>query len=96
MIPFADKQSYSLEGTDMTVAQLNLGPCAMLPPHHHRNTNLVVAVAGTTHTYMVQENGAGVVETHLSPGQMTIFPAASTHSMVNEGQLTFYPFFQQS
>ncbi|KAG9775150.1 L-ascorbate oxidase, partial [Aureobasidium melanogenum] len=28
----------------MTVAQLNLGPCAMLAPHIHRATNLVVAL----------------------------------------------------
>ncbi|OAP58787.1 hypothetical protein AYL99_06084 [Fonsecaea erecta] len=68
-----------------TVAQLNLGPCAMLAPHLHRATNLVVAVSGTTHTYMVQENGARMVEQILTPGMMTIFPQASVHSMYNMG-----------
>jgi hypothetical protein len=29
----------------MTIAMLNLGPCAMLPPHYHlRATNMVVAI----------------------------------------------------
>ncbi|EHY55575.1 hypothetical protein HRR83_007789 [Exophiala dermatitidis] len=69
----------------MTVAQLNLGPCAMLAPHIHRATNLVVAVSGTTNTYMVQENGARLVEQVLTPGMMTIFPRASVHSMYNTG-----------
>ncbi|OQV04403.1 hypothetical protein CLAIMM_09293 [Cladophialophora immunda] len=68
-----------------TVAQLNLGPCAMLAPHLHRANNLVVAVSGTTHTYMVQENGARLVEQVLTPGLMTIFPPASMHSMYNIG-----------
>ncbi|KIW89085.1 uncharacterized protein Z519_10570 [Cladophialophora bantiana CBS 173.52] len=68
-----------------TVAQLNLGPCAMLAPHLHRADNLVVAVSGTTHTYMVQENGARLVEQILTPGMMTIFPRASVHTMYNMG-----------
>ncbi|OAL38656.1 hypothetical protein AYO20_01862 [Fonsecaea nubica] len=68
-----------------TVAQLNLGPCAMLAPHLHRAHNLVVAVSGTTHTYMVQENGARLVQQVLTPGMMTIFPQASVHSMYNMG-----------
>jgi oxalate decarboxylase/phosphoglucose isomerase-like protein (cupin superfamily) len=69
-----------------TVAQLNLGPCAMLAPHIHRANNIVVAVNGSTHTYMVQENGARLVEQVLSPGMMTIFPPASVHSMYNLGR----------
>jgi hypothetical protein len=70
----------------MTVAQLNLGACAMLAPHIHRATNLVVAVSGVTHTYMFQENGARLVHQVLEPGVMTIFPAASLHSMYNPGE----------
>lgn len=70
----------------MTLAMLNLGPCAMLAPHFHpRATNIVVAIEGSTDTYMVQENGARMVKQSLSPGQMTIFPAGSVHSMQNTG-----------
>ncbi|KAL2063184.1 hypothetical protein VTL71DRAFT_6256 [Oculimacula yallundae] len=70
----------------MTLAMLNLGPCAMLPPHMHpRATNLVVAVEGTTNTYMVEENGARVVKQTLTPGKMTIFPQGSLHTMQNTG-----------
>lgn len=71
----------------MTMAILNLGPCSMLPPHYHpRATNFVVAVSGETHTYMVTENGAPVIETTLTPGKMTIFPIASLHAMENVGK----------
>jgi len=70
----------------MTLAMLNLGPCAMLPPHYHpRATNLVVAVEGTTQTYMLEENGAHVITETLTPGKMTIFPFASLHTMQNMG-----------
>ncbi|KAH9211731.1 spherulin-1A [Leptodontidium sp. 2 PMI_412] len=70
----------------MTMAMLNLGPCAMLPPHMHpRATNLVVAVEGTTNTYMVEENGARLVKQTLTPGKMTIFPQGSLHTMQNTG-----------
>lgn len=69
-----------------TVAQLNLGPCAMLAPHLHRANNLVVAVSGSTHTFMVQENGARLVQQVLTPGMMTIFPRASVHAMYNMGE----------
>lgn len=72
----------------MTLAMLNLGPCAMLTPHFHpRATNMVVAIEGTTNTYMVQENGARVVTERLTPGKMTIFPTGSVHSMQNTGML---------
>ncbi|KIW11585.1 hypothetical protein PV08_10886 [Exophiala spinifera] len=74
-----------LSTVGVTVAQLNLGPCAMLAPHHHRANNLVVAVSGTTNTYMYQENGARMVEQTLTPGMMTIFPRASVHTMYNTG-----------
>jgi len=57
----------------------------MLAPHVHRAANLVVAVSGSTHTFMVQENGARMVEQILTPGMMTLFPAASVHSMYNMG-----------
>ena len=68
------------------VAMLNLGPCSMLPMHYHpRASNYVVAVHGTTRTYMIEENGARVVQQTLSPGQMTIFPQASLHTMYNMG-----------
>ena len=76
-------------GQGLTMAWLALGPCAMLPPHYHpRATNFVVAVEGETKTWMVQENGADVVETVLTPGKMTIFPKGSLHSMQNTGKNT--------
>jgi hypothetical protein len=76
----------ALTGVGMTMSMLNLGPCAMLPPHSHpRATNLVVAVKGNTTSYMVGENGVGVVEVVLSPMVMTIFPRGSLHSMQNNG-----------
>lgn len=66
---------------------LNLGPCSMLPPHYHpRASNYVVAVQGTTNTYMITENGARVVQETLTPGKMTIFPQASMHMMYNTGK----------
>jgi hypothetical protein len=77
-----------LSTVGVTVAQLNLGPCAMLAPHLHRANNLVVAVSGSTRTYMVQENGARLVEQELSPGMMTIFPPASVHAMYNPSRYT--------
>ena len=58
----------------------------MLPPHlHPRATNFVVAVSGTTRTFMIAENGAPTIEQTLQPGQMTIFPQASVHTMMNVG-----------
>jgi hypothetical protein len=65
---------------------LNLGPCSMLPPHiHPRATNFVVAIAGTTETFMIAENGAQTIHEILTPGKMTIFPTASVHTMMNLG-----------
>jgi hypothetical protein len=79
-------------GNGMTMALLNLGPCAMLPPHYHpRATNFVVAVEGTTNTYMIEENGARLVSETLTPGKMTIFPAASLHTMQNTSMLCLSP-----
>ncbi|KAF2268616.1 RmlC-like cupin, partial [Lojkania enalia] len=76
----------ALTGLGMTVAMLNLGPCAMLAPHYHpRGTNLVVAISGNTTTYMVAENGANTITTNLKPGMMTIFPDGSLHTMQNNG-----------
>lgn len=73
-------------GNGMTIAILNLGPCSMLPPHYHpRAANFVVAVSGTTDTFMIGENGARTVRTTLTPGKMTIFPLASLHMMQNTG-----------
>jgi len=73
-------------GQGMTLAMLNLGPCSMLPPHiHPRATNFVVAISGTTRTYMIAENGARTVTETLRPGQMTIFPQAAVHTMMNIG-----------
>lgn len=73
-------------GNGLTVAMLNLGPCAMLPPHYHpRATNFVIAVAGTTNTWMFEENGARLVKETLTPGKMTIFPQGSVHAMQNLG-----------
>lgn len=65
---------------------LNLGPCAMLPPHYHpRASNYVVAVSGNTTTYMFEENGARLVTAVLTPGKATIFPQASMLMMANNG-----------
>ncbi|KAA6413044.1 MAG: spherulin-1A [Lasallia pustulata] len=73
-------------GNGLTMAMLNLGPCSMLPPHYHpRASNYVVAVQGTTNTYFIAENGARLVSETLTPGKMTIFPAASIHTMYNTG-----------
>lgn len=61
--------------THLLVAMLNLGPCAMLPPHYHpRASNYVVAVDGKTTTYMFGENGAPLITQDLTPGHATIFP----------------------
>lgn len=74
--------SPAMVGTGMTVAMLNLGPCAMLPPHlHPRATNVVTAVHGTTQTWMYNENGADIVSTTLTPGMLTIFPTGSLHGV---------------
>ncbi|KAL9107322.1 MAG: hypothetical protein Q9227_007774 [Pyrenula ochraceoflavens] len=73
-------------GQGLTMAMLNLGPCAQLPPHlHPRASNYVVSITGTTNTYMVMENGARTVRETLSPGKMTIFPQGSIHTMQNTG-----------
>ncbi|KAK8206790.1 hypothetical protein M8818_004624 [Zalaria obscura] len=73
-------------GQGMTMAMLNLGPCSMLPPHFHpRASNYVVSIHGQTNTYMIQENGASMVQQTLNPGQMTIFPQGSVHMMYNTG-----------
>lgn len=59
----------------------------MLPMHYHpRGSNYVYSVFGTTHTFMIQENGAGVVQQVLPAGKMTIFPQASLHMMMNIGE----------
>ena len=72
---------------EQSVAQLNLGPCAMLAPHVHPNAvNIVVSVSGTVKTYMRSENGATDRTTMLTPGKMTVFPRGSMHSMANEGE----------
>lgn len=85
-------------GTGMTIAQLNLGPCAMLAPHlHPRGHNVVVAVSGSTRTYMRPENGAKDVWTTLTPGKMTMFWGGSIHWMTNEGTiLSFLGFMPRS
>ncbi|KAM3414110.1 Spherulin-1B [Cercospora zeina] len=71
-------------GNGMTLAMVNLGPCAMLPPHFHpRAANWVVAVKGNTTTWMQEENGAHTIVTCLTPGKATIFPAGSMHMMAN-------------
>jgi oxalate decarboxylase/phosphoglucose isomerase-like protein (cupin superfamily) len=74
----------------MTIAMLNLGPCAMLAPHYHLGaTDMVVAIEETTKTYMIEENGAKLASQTLTPGKMTIFPRAISHLMQNTG--TFNP-----
>jgi oxalate decarboxylase/phosphoglucose isomerase-like protein (cupin superfamily) len=76
----------AMTGHGMTVSQLNLGPCAMLPAHYHpRATNMVMAITGNTTTWMVNENGVRTVTTTLTPGKMTIFPTGSIHCMQNNG-----------
>jgi oxalate decarboxylase/phosphoglucose isomerase-like protein (cupin superfamily) len=75
-----------LTGLGMTLAMLNLGPCSILPPHlHPRATNLVVAISGSSNTFMLQENGARTITTNLTPGKMTVFPRGSLHTMQNMG-----------
>ncbi|RMY71538.1 hypothetical protein D0863_05094 [Hortaea werneckii] len=70
----------------MSMAMLNMGPCAMLPPHWHpQASNYVVTVLGSVTTYMWKENGARLVTEKLTPGKMTIFPQGSMHMMVNTG-----------
>ncbi|KAF2878093.1 RmlC-like cupin domain-containing protein [Massariosphaeria phaeospora] len=74
----------ALTGVGLTLATLNLGPCAMLPPHlHPRATNVVVAVKGNTTSWMVGENGVRTVSVQLTEGVMTIFPAGTLHFMQN-------------
>jgi oxalate decarboxylase/phosphoglucose isomerase-like protein (cupin superfamily) len=66
---------------------INLGPCGMLPPHFHpRAANWVVAIEGRIDTFMQEENGAHTIQTQLTPGQATIFPAGSMHMMYNNGK----------
>lgn len=73
-------------GHGLTMATLNLGACSALPAHlHPRAANFVVAVRGTTQTIMINENGAQTITQTLTPGQMTIFPAGSIHTMMNVG-----------
>lgn len=45
----------------------------------------MVAVEGVTQTWMIEENGAKLVNQTLRPWQMTIFPRGSIHSMQNIG-----------
>ena len=74
------------------MAMLNLGPCSMLAPHYHpRASNYVVAVTGTTNVFFIEENGARLVSNTLNPGQMTIFPQGSLHTMVNTGSSPYAP-----
>ncbi len=83
----ANRETFpAVTGYGMSMAVLNLGPCSMLPPHFHpRATNFVVAVSGSTDTFMILENGARTVRTTLEPGKMTIFPSGSVHWMENTG-----------
>lgn len=75
-----------VQDSGMAVAQINLGPCAMLSPHiHPRANNMVVAVSGQTKTFMRTENGAHDIITTLTPGKATMFFAGSVHDMYNEG-----------
>lgn len=84
----------ALTGVGMTIAMLNLGPCAMLPPHSHpRATNVVVGITGNTTSYMVNENGVRTVEVNLTPMIMTIFPPGSLHAMQNNGEFYIGPLF---
>jgi len=47
----------------------------MLPPHlHPRASNYVMGITGNVTTYMIEENGARMVESRLTPSRMTIFP----------------------
>lgn len=78
-----------LQGSGMTIAQINLAPCAMLAPHlHPRGHNIVVAVSGNTKTFMRTENGAHDITTTLTAGKATMFYKGSVHRMYNEGKPT--------
>jgi oxalate decarboxylase/phosphoglucose isomerase-like protein (cupin superfamily) len=87
-VVIADAASFpAVTGHGMTISMLNLGPCSMLPPHlHPRGTNFVLALTGTTDTYMIQENHARTVKTTLDPMKLTIFPHGSIHWMENTGK----------
>lgn len=83
----------ALTGLGLTLAQLNLGPCAMLPPHlHPRAANIVVGVYGNTTTYMYNENGVRTVTAELGAGMVTVFPKGSLHAMQNNGGFGPSPF----
>ena len=88
-VTVANKATFpAMWGMDLTISMLSLDPCSMLPPHlHPRGNNAVTAVAGSTNTYMIQENGAGVIQTTLTSGMTTIFPRGSIHTMVNNGKI---------
>ena len=49
---------------------------------------MVLAVAGTTNTYVIEENGACIVSETLTTGKMTIFPRGSLHSTQNTDRLS--------
>ncbi|KAI1843065.1 hypothetical protein JX265_005155 [Neoarthrinium moseri] len=73
-------------GNGLTMSWVNLGPCAMQPPHYHpRASNYIVVIEGTVETYMIPENGGELIKVLLEPGQMTLFPKGSLHSMQNMG-----------
>ncbi|KAI0021721.1 spherulin-1A [Xylariomycetidae sp. FL0641] len=73
-------------GNGMTLAWVNLGPCAMQAPHYHpRASNYIVSIEGSIETYMIPENGGRLVTNLLDRGKMTLFPKGSLHSMQNTG-----------
>src|SRR5277367_2136686 len=61
--------------------------CYRLTCTHGRTTLLLLS--GSTNTYMVQENGARMVTEILTPGQMTVLPRGSIHTMINNGEYRF-------
>lgn len=82
-------------GNGLTLAMLNLGPCSMLPPHiHPRASNFVVAVSGTTETYMIMENGGKFELNRFYPHQSCppsislINPYLSNYAMPQTQTLT--------
>ena len=80
---------------ELTMAMINLAPCAMLPPHYHpRASNYVVSILGNTTTYMIEENGAEMITEVLTPMKMTIFPRGSLHAMQNTGEFFLFRLFQ--
>jgi hypothetical protein len=76
----------AMTGHSMAIAQRNLGPCAMLPPHYHPcANNMVIAMSGNTTTWVVNKNGVRLMSATFTSGKMIWFPFESICSVQNDG-----------